>query len=108
MSKRSEAVAKALGARPSIVMAEWMAGVAEHLIGSQAAAIRHGESATTPGPVPRWARSSNAFDGTRGRVAIANIPSSARFQSPTRRIGIGSGKTNPFDLLVPRKSIALW
>jgi predicted ATPase/DNA-binding winged helix-turn-helix (wHTH) protein len=55
IGKRSEALAKAMDDRPSIVMAEWMIGVAEHLIGSQAPAIKHCESAMTPGPVPRWA-----------------------------------------------------
>lgn len=42
-AERSMLVASELGEEPGIIMAEWMLGVAHHLVGNQAAAQRHCE-----------------------------------------------------------------
>jgi predicted ATPase len=54
VGQRSKTVAEGLNDRAGTMMADWMLGVAHHLIGNQADAIVHCESAMTRAPTRRW------------------------------------------------------
>jgi predicted ATPase/DNA-binding winged helix-turn-helix (wHTH) protein len=54
VGQRSKAVAEGLNDRAGTMMADWMQGVAYHLIGNQADAMVHCESAMTRAPARRW------------------------------------------------------
>src|ERR1700676_4356118 len=54
VGQRSKAVAEGLNDRASTMMADWMLGVANHLLGNQADAVVHCESAMTRAPTRRW------------------------------------------------------
>ena len=53
VSLRSQAVAKTSNDSAGMIMADWMLGVAEHLVGDQASAVAHCESALTQVPEHR-------------------------------------------------------
>jgi predicted ATPase/DNA-binding winged helix-turn-helix (wHTH) protein len=55
VSQRSEAIAKALGDSPSLMLVDWMSGAAHHFLGNQAAARVACETALQPARLPRWA-----------------------------------------------------
>jgi predicted ATPase/DNA-binding winged helix-turn-helix (wHTH) protein len=54
VGQRSKSVAEGLNDRAGTMMADWMLGVAHHLIGNQADAVVHCESAMTRAPTRRW------------------------------------------------------
>jgi predicted ATPase len=54
LGQRSIALAKKSGDPASMTMAEWMSGVAHHLIGNQAEACVQCESATKQTPIAEW------------------------------------------------------
>jgi predicted ATPase/DNA-binding winged helix-turn-helix (wHTH) protein len=54
VGQRSKTVAEGLNDRAGAMMADWMLGVAHHLLGNQADAIVHCESAMTRAPTRRW------------------------------------------------------
>jgi tetratricopeptide (TPR) repeat protein len=54
VGRRSKTVAEGLNDNVSTMMADWMLGVAHHLIGNQADAMAHCESAMTRVPATRW------------------------------------------------------
>jgi predicted ATPase/DNA-binding winged helix-turn-helix (wHTH) protein len=56
LGERSEEIAKRLPDPASLMVANWMVGVAQHLIGNQAAARAGCETALKPAPIPQWAR----------------------------------------------------
>jgi predicted ATPase/DNA-binding winged helix-turn-helix (wHTH) protein len=56
LGERSEAIARRLSDPASLTVANWMVGVAQHLIGDQAAARAGCETAVRRMPIPPWAR----------------------------------------------------
>jgi predicted ATPase/DNA-binding winged helix-turn-helix (wHTH) protein len=66
VSLRSQAIAKAFDDPSGMLMADWMLGVAEHLVGDQASAVAHCESAMTQ--VPDAQRSDMARLGFDSRM----------------------------------------
>ncbi len=56
LGERSEEIAQRLPDPANLMVAHWMVGVAQHLIGNQAAARAGCETALKPVPVPPWAR----------------------------------------------------
>ena len=56
LGERSEEIAKRLPDPAHRMVAQWMVGVAQHLIGNQAAARANCETALKPAPIPPWAR----------------------------------------------------
>jgi predicted ATPase/DNA-binding winged helix-turn-helix (wHTH) protein len=54
VGQRSKAVAEGLNDRAGTMMTDWMLGVAHHLLGNQADAMVHCESAMTRAPTRRW------------------------------------------------------
>jgi len=56
LGERSEEIAKHLADPANLMVAQWMVGVAQHLLGNQAAARAGCETALKPAPIPPWAR----------------------------------------------------
>jgi predicted ATPase/DNA-binding winged helix-turn-helix (wHTH) protein len=70
ISERCVAVARSVAEPASEMLADWMLGVAHHLLGNQPEARVHCASAMTPAPAPHWA-SIARFGYDRRTIALA-------------------------------------
>jgi predicted ATPase/DNA-binding winged helix-turn-helix (wHTH) protein len=100
VSQQVKAVAVEAGEHDSVVMADWMMGVAYHNIGDQAAARTCCESAITEPPVSRW-QNIIRFGGHDYRISALIVAARALWLvgNPDKAVTVAMYSTNEAELL---------